>query len=234
MYRPESPIVLVRSDNNQKRQKFTAAHEIGHLLLGRVRDAGRIALNWEHEEQLCDEFAASLLLPPRKEVAQFLDERGGIQSPDVVLAMAHHFGVNLHPCIIALNRSWADQSRLLMVAELRGHPMRPGEVDYRLAASAGRPYQYIPRDQRLRSIGLESLADWISARPAGDGCGRCNSTQIPFWAPNGESRTGWVKGKTVWHAISLPNGVVIALIEVSGATILWSKPREREAARAYV
>jgi hypothetical protein len=225
MYRPNHPIVLLRSTNNPGRQRFTVAHEIGHLLIGRVRAAGRVTLDSQQEEKLCDEFATSLLLPS-DEVATFLDERGGVASPRTVLEMASHFAVNIQPCALALNQAWTDGERILLVSEKRGHPRRPEEVDYRIAASAGMPFKLIPRHARLSSMGLASLSEWAAANTAGDGSGGCEAVEIPFWAPAGPARSGWIRGRSTWKASCLKNGLLIVLMDVSDAMISWSRARE--------
>lgn len=224
MYRPQRSVVLVRANNNYKRQRFTTAHEVGHLLLGRVRDAGRLILTWEEEERLCDEFASLVLLPP-DEVVEFMTAARGLESPTTVLNMARHFGVNLHPAIIALARNWGDERQILAVAELRGHPRRPSEVDYRTVASAGFPYEYLPRNQRLQSMGLGSLSDWARAARDREGKGRCHSARIKFWAPRGPSRSGELRHLVEWDALLLGNGLLIALLDVERASVIWSKHR---------
>lgn len=230
MYRPNRPMVLVRAGNNAKRQKFTAAHEIAHMLLGRVRDAGHFALSSKQEERLCDEFATLLLLPAH-EIRPFLNPDGGIASPIVVLEMAQHFGVNFQPCMIALNQIWADKRHLLLLAELRGHPKRPEEVDHRITASAGRPYKYVPPDQRLRSVGLEPVLAWASLPSQDEGAGICERLHVPFWTPDGPAKTGWLTGPSAWRAVSLKNGLLIILLNLESVAVSWSRSRTSEPLR---
>lgn len=233
MYRHDGPIVLLRSDNDSRRQKFTTAHEVGHLLLGRVRDAGHVRLSGAIEEELCDEFATSLLLPDG-EVQSFLDGRGGVPSPRTVLDIAGHFALNLRPCILALNRCWHDEQRILLVAEKRGHPSRPEELAYRVSASAGHPFKLIPRDKRLHSIGLGPLAQWAEEALAAEAQEMCSDAQIPFWAPTSSRRSGSIGGQVTWNALSLPNGVLIALLDLTKATLSWSRPRSPQASSSQV
>jgi len=226
MYRPKNSIVLVKSDNNYARQRFTTAHEMGHLLLGRVRDAGRISLSSTDEERLCDEFASALLLP-REEVRNFLGEAGSLSSPAAVLDIAHHFGVNVRPVGIALAQIWSDERRLLLVAELKGHQLRPSEVDYRVAVSAGRPYKYIPSGKRLRSLGLVELADWAQHGNANArGRGKSMQARIPFWAPEGRRRTGFIVGEVTWDAMAL-NWGIITVLGLDKAKVQWSSSTKK-------
>jgi hypothetical protein len=221
MYQSTGPIVLLRSDNNPRRQRFTAAHEIGHLLLGRVRDAGMLALDWKEEEKLCDAFATSLLLP-EDETREFHDPAGGVSSPRTILEMASHFAVNLQPCVLALNRSWSDEHRMLIISERRGHPRRPDEIDFRVAASAGNPLELVARNTRLSSIGLEGVSEWAAAVGSGEGRGTCASMRMPFWAPSRARRSGIIEGKSSWEAVCLRNGVLIVLVDLSEASVKWS------------
>jgi Zn-dependent peptidase ImmA (M78 family) len=67
----ETPVVAVDAEELQERQRFTAAHELGHVLLGH-HDTFHVDLersdgippeyNWRHE-RAANEFAASLLMP---------------------------------------------------------------------------------------------------------------------------------------------------------------------------
>jgi hypothetical protein len=225
MYQLSNSIVLVRSSKNYPRQRFTTAHEVGHLLLGRVRDKGHITFDTFYEERLCDEFASAALLPS-DEVRAFLGDTGHLESPTLVLKIAKHFGVNIQPVVIALGRIWTDDGRLLMVADVRGHSRRPDEIDYRVLANAGRPYEYIPPQQRLRSLGLGGLVDWAQTGPVDKaGHGRSEQIRVPFWSPEGPFRTGWLLGEATWDAIVLPNRVMIALFGLDRTAIRWNRPR---------
>lgn len=62
-----SAVVYINVANTQRRQRFTLAHEIGHLMLhplgGRMhRDAGRVPGSSPQETE-ADAFAANLLMP---------------------------------------------------------------------------------------------------------------------------------------------------------------------------
>jgi hypothetical protein len=136
--------------------------------------------------------------------------------------------VNLQPAVIALARIWTDEERLLIVADLRGHSRRPDEIDYRLLATAGRPYEYIPTQQRLRSVGLGGLADWAQNTAVGKkGQGRSEQVRMSFWTSEGSFRTGWLLGEVTWDAIILPNRVMITLLSLDRTTIRWNRPRAK-------
>jgi len=75
------------------RQKFTLAHEIGHLMLERTAGVGAKCTTDKELERACDKTAAELLLPVEqvKSVASSLGE----QSPEKLGVIAGRFGVSL-------------------------------------------------------------------------------------------------------------------------------------------
>ncbi len=70
-YATDSPVVVVNSDDSPKRRRFTAAHELGHVLFAH-HDTFHVDLtrmegvppdyNWRFERE-ANEFASSLLMP---------------------------------------------------------------------------------------------------------------------------------------------------------------------------
>lgn len=67
-----TPVIHVNADDARVRQRFTIAHEIGHFVLGHVRENGRPMLRDTRAEYSMDslpheraanKFAASLLMP---------------------------------------------------------------------------------------------------------------------------------------------------------------------------
>lgn len=71
MFVGETPVIAVDSTELEERERFTAAHELGHVLLAH-HDTFHVDLdrsdgippeyNWRHE-RAANEFAASLLMP---------------------------------------------------------------------------------------------------------------------------------------------------------------------------
>ena len=63
------PLIELNPDRRNSRQRFTLAHEIGHVVLGPSSESNRVAYRHEmreakiDEEHLCDAFAAALLMP---------------------------------------------------------------------------------------------------------------------------------------------------------------------------
>lgn len=64
------PIIVLLEDQDGARQRFTIAHELGHLLL-KINDK-------KSEEKLCNRFASSLLMPKESVINEFGKERNKI------------------------------------------------------------------------------------------------------------------------------------------------------------
>lgn len=71
------PVIYVKNGDSPKRQRFTIAHELGHLCNGHLSDSDKIIDNaecrrsseWNPREQQANQFAAELLMP-----AKFLEQ----------------------------------------------------------------------------------------------------------------------------------------------------------------
>lgn len=82
------PVVAVSSRWPGDRQRFTLAHELGHLLL-----AGRIE-NDLNEEKACDRFAGSFLAPKAAVLQVLGPSRRGLEWREL-LALKHEFGLSM-------------------------------------------------------------------------------------------------------------------------------------------
>lgn len=60
---PDKIVVEVCSQRSRPRQRFTLAHELGHLWLTQNRAKHGLELHWREEERFCDSFAAAVLMP---------------------------------------------------------------------------------------------------------------------------------------------------------------------------
>ena len=85
------PIVAVSSRWPGDRQRFTLAHELGHLLL-----SGRLAAGID-EEKACDRFAGAFLAP-QVAVTQALGLRRRILEWQELYALKHEFGLSMAGC----------------------------------------------------------------------------------------------------------------------------------------
>jgi Zn-dependent peptidase ImmA (M78 family) len=116
------------------RQRFTAAHELGHHLLhhGEELDADVFSANQSDEEKAANRFAAEFLIP-RAGLLKFISSEALDVSrlPDAI-AVAKHFRVSLQPVLIQLRRfdrlSGPDFGRLVREAEnLKPNPLSEWE-----------------------------------------------------------------------------------------------------------
>jgi hypothetical protein len=216
------PVVLVNANDDPRRQRFTVAHELGHLLLDEARS--RLQLGRRDEERLCNKFASELLVP-RADIATALAGRVRLE-PDDLIALCNRFGVTLQPILIALRHHLPDYEAIVVAREA-GHPRRPAVLDFRFHASAGTSI-YIPRHQRLRSAGLNGLADW--AQTAGESYGTGDDISTFPLRRTGPTRSGVAHGSARWSARLMPNGLLVACIDARAMRFEWRPTRAKLAA----
>lgn len=89
------PFICIASNINYYRQRFTLAHELGHLIL--QIDAG---LN---EEEVCNEFASSLLLPRKAMELEFGKHRLNISNREYEI-VREEYGVSIKSIIYRLQK----------------------------------------------------------------------------------------------------------------------------------
>ncbi|MFZ6848086.1 helix-turn-helix domain-containing protein [Undibacterium sp. RuRC25W] len=82
------PIVAVSSRWPGDRQRFTLAHELGHLLL-----AGRLGAEID-EEKACDRFAGAFLAPTATVLQNLGQNRRGVEWQELY-ALKHEFGLSM-------------------------------------------------------------------------------------------------------------------------------------------
>ncbi len=99
-----SPLVVISGSWSGDRQRFTLAHELGHLALkGRLSSGLIDKLKAEHprgdpEERLCHRFAGAFLLP-RSAVIEHLGERRHLLEPRELFLLKHEFGLSMQACL---------------------------------------------------------------------------------------------------------------------------------------
>lgn len=150
------PVALIGKKDDHLRRRYTMAHEFAHLLLAR---AARMA-GWKPErkveETLCEDFASEVLIG-RRRLATYLSTHGCPRDPHDLLALCSAFQVNLRPMFHALRAPLAEEATIFIAARLRGHENRPHEVEFRVEAAVGHHAVFVPRQQRLASLGFEEL-----------------------------------------------------------------------------
>lgn len=101
-------VVLVNCTDAAQRQRFTLAHELGHLLFGDTTHVDAVDGQRSQREVQCDEFARHLLMPPDGVRAWLVRTVGAADRTHVderVLALlSRHFGISPEPTRIQLDR----------------------------------------------------------------------------------------------------------------------------------
>ena len=90
-------IVTISSDWSGDRQRFTLAHELGHIVLkGRINPT-------KDEEKFCDRFAGAFLLPERPLKEKLGESRKSLEIAELALIKAE-FGVSMQVVFIRANQ----------------------------------------------------------------------------------------------------------------------------------
>lgn len=86
------PIIVVSSHWSGSRQRFTLAHELGHLIL-----QGRLSHNID-EEKACHRFASAFLLPKDSALNELGEKRSDISIYELK-ALKQEFGLSMQACL---------------------------------------------------------------------------------------------------------------------------------------
>jgi Zn-dependent peptidase ImmA (M78 family) len=150
------------------RQRFTAAHELGHHVLGHTEelDVDVMAEQQCQEERDANRFAAELLVPRRGVMKFVLREKLDPTKIEGAIRVAKHFRVTLQPALIQLQRadlvSSVDVRRLLdHAATIKPNPF----AEYEKVDSPDKtelPSRYVDAVARAYQAGT------ITAESAGD------------------------------------------------------------------
>lgn len=145
--------VFLREETGAARQRFTLAHELGHLLLAEPDEdleAHRMPpVRFDSEERFCDQFAASLLLPKR-----WIEDEFAKAEPSLGIArnVAGRSGVSLSASMLRLREVLGWKSSLLHWRRYQGA--------WRLASTVGLPpffHNQVTSNEQTRAV-LSSLA----------------------------------------------------------------------------
>ena len=88
----EQPVVVVSSNWPGDRQRFTLAHELGHLLLD-----NRLSSELDHEKA-CNRFASALILPADSIRRHLGEKRHNLEVRELYL-LKHEFGISMLACL---------------------------------------------------------------------------------------------------------------------------------------
>jgi hypothetical protein len=151
----DAPVLYINRIDNRYAQHFTVAHEIGHLLLNSFSPERLRGVSHRQEEDLCDEFAQRVVVPPDELAAELNGEPPAL---DQVLRICGLFEANPGTVVRALGSQLHLDRYAYLLARWRGHYRRPGILGFRIDAAAGPEALYWPLHQRVEGLGLEDLA----------------------------------------------------------------------------
>lgn len=153
---------IILSSTGYERNRFTLAHELGHLILN-----FKLELSDLEKEKYCDAFASALLMPRRAMIKEMeFNGKEGIRNTSIneLLLIATEYKVSLNAVImrlynlniidenqkrnlfIFLTRIGAKSKQLKIVDE---HPTREKKLIYRLEAE-----KIISRDEAIKYLGV--------------------------------------------------------------------------------
>lgn len=217
-------VVHVHAADDPRRQRFTVAHELGHLLMADV-DRALISLSRDSEESLANEFAQRLLVPSRD---LFLHLVEGNDDIETLLAVCSRYSVTLSVALATSGPWFAGRGYALFAASSRAHPERPDDVTIR-AYSARCGDIFIPDLITMTSMGLDDAADLIEAIDCerdDAGHGFSTAVEMPLWRPNRSPRSGVAHGRARWCMRTMRTGVTIVRLNTRELTYRWWSPRE--------
>ncbi len=94
-YINEIPIIVLNDEVNEKtRRRFTALHELGHLILELAED-----LSYNEIERICDAFAAAMLLPKDLLIAELGSKRTRISKKELK-AVKQKYGISVRSLLV--------------------------------------------------------------------------------------------------------------------------------------
>nr|WP_163501765.1 XRE family transcriptional regulator [Halomonas socia] len=120
------PVIVVSSNWPGDRQRFTLAHELGHLLL-----QGRLAATLD-EEQACNRFAGAFLLPAGSMRQQLGPSRQHLEPKELYL-MKMEYGLSMKACLyrakdLGIITSAEHRGMMIKFSKNRWHKVEPGNA----------------------------------------------------------------------------------------------------------
>lgn len=92
-----TPVVVISTHQPGDRQRFTLAHELGHLVLH-----GRLSPELD-EEKACNHFAGAFLLP-KSALLQHMGEHRRAIEPRELFMLKHEFGISMMAILVRLGQ----------------------------------------------------------------------------------------------------------------------------------
>lgn len=193
--------VYVNTETDIFRQHFTVAHEVAHLLLSNIVAGEIVNVDRKTIEKMCDMFSKDVMVP-KDELFAHISRNGLPNAPAEVLDLCKTFLVNTETLIGALRPKLQGICRSYIVARQTGHPLRPGEIDYRVAVAAAGSGLFFPRHKRLSSMGFRSLISWADRAVRTDqAIGFDDDVTLKFWHRTSEYRSTISGARVDWSAL---------------------------------
>ena len=211
--------VYVNENEPVQRNRYTVAHELGHLLVDVDEVASELGIEGEAEESLCDMFASRVLIG-RGHLRKCVEGKRAL-SPSNFLELCRRFGVSLSAMANALGEVWRPSWGLLIV----GREDNEGSNNYRVSAAVCQRPWFVPREMTFSKLGIEDVENWMLERKGGEQMGgSVENVSIMLWDPeNDEKRSGRATIRGRYEALRLRNGgVVVSLTwRRSDARMRW-------------
>jgi Zn-dependent peptidase ImmA (M78 family)/DNA-binding XRE family transcriptional regulator len=146
----ETPVVVISSHQPGDRQRFTLAHELGHLVLhGRLPDD-------MDEEKACNHFAGAFLLPKQALLQHLGPNRRSIE-PQELYMLKHEFGLSMMAILVR-----AGQCGVISENLQTQYYMRFSKLRWR-TEEPGKPYPnektYLFKQLVYRALGEEYIGE---------------------------------------------------------------------------
>ncbi len=121
-----TPVVVISTAQSGDRQRFTLAHELGHLVVH-----GRLAEGID-EEKVCNAFAGAFLLPAQTLIEHLGEKRRHIE-PRELLMLKHEYGISMLAALFRAGQCGiitpATQKNLFMLFSKNGwRTLEPGNA----------------------------------------------------------------------------------------------------------
>ena len=197
--------IYVNKDEPVQRNRYTVAHELGHLLMDVNNVAKDLGIEGPVEESLCELFASRILIG-RGHLRRCVAGKTRFGALDL-LELCKRFGVSLSAMANALTDVWQPGWGLLLVGRQDTQESR----EYRVSAAVhSRPW-FVPMDLKFSKLGMERLTDWMRDQSASEASrGSLSNVMIPLWNPGSDvRRSGRATISGRYNALRLQNGIVV-------------------------
>ncbi len=194
--------VIVKAKQPKLRQRYTVAHEVGHVLLRQMMASNEaLELSVKVEESICDDFAAQILVPSGN-LKALMDAMKAPPTTQDLLKWCGELQVNIEPMLIAARKHWRWGAAAMVYCENYAH-RRDSEPALRIVGYVADEKLFLPMHKRVASIGLASVNDWFTQTEEPYGTGRQPEVRLPLYTRDMHTRTGQAEGCAEWAAMRM-------------------------------